>query len=160
MWYNIFIEDEFVNYFSDESNTFTTIENGKQVLAPTFFRFSRIVRGVTAGWTQSQIALPAEYMDYMEKNEPDLFRGYTFCIANKTSNDRRYLSNIWISVPREQGESPYDVDLAKLDAEQCAVLIMYPFWSRMDGSFETSFQEAGHLKKYLLALKNKVDEIL
>ncbi len=160
MWYKIFIEDEFINYFSDEYNTFTITENGKQVLAPTFFRFARIVRGVTAGWAHSDIALPEDYMNYMQENEPDLFRGYTFCKENKTSNDRQYLSKIWSSIPRDQNESPYDVDLEKLNAEQCAVLLMYPFWSRMDGHFEISFQEAGRLKKYLLALKKKADEIL
>jgi hypothetical protein len=32
---------------------------------------------------------------------------------------------------------------------------MYPFFSRMGGSFEKEFQESGGLKKYLLALKSK-----
>ena len=160
MWYDIFIEDEFINYFSDENNTFTTTENGKQVLAPTFFKFASIVRGVTDGWFHSDIVFPEDYMNYMQENEPDLFRGYTFCKENKTSNDRHYLPKIWQSVPREQNESPYNVDLEKLNAEQCAVLLMYPFWSRMDGSFEISFQENGRLKKYLLALKKKAGGIL
>ena len=158
MWYNILIEDEFIDYFSDESNTFTITENGQTVLAPIFARFADIVRGVTDAWTLSNI--PNVNINPLRENYPDAFRGYVFCKENQTSPDERYLAKIWHSVPNSENESRYDVDLEKLNAEQCAVLLMYPFYSRMNGSFEISFQEDGRLKKYLLALKKKADAII
>lgn len=157
MWYKIFIEDEFINYFSDENNTFTIIENGQKVLAPTFARFADIVAGVTYAWVLSNT--PKANMDNLRENYPDVFRGYAFCRENQPLKDEMYLSKIWHSIPTAQNESRYEVDLEKLNAEQCAVSLMYPFWSRMGGSFEISFQEDGRLKKHLLALKRKIDSV-
>ena len=51
--------------------------------------------------------------------------------------------------------SLYELDPMSLSADQLAILILYPFWSRMGGSFETTFLDNGRLKKYLLALKKK-----
>ena len=158
MWYKILIEDEFINYFSDESNTFTISENGQTVLAPIFARFADIVRGVTDAWTLSNI--PNVNINPLRKICPDVFRGYVFCKENQGAQDEMYLTKIWQSIPIDQNQSHYDVDLDKLNAEQCAVLLMYPFYSRMGGSFEISFQEDGRLKKYLLALKKKADAII
>ena len=153
MWYDILIDNEFVEYFSNESNTFTTIKNGEKVLAPTFARFANIVAGVTYAWDFADI--PNVILDHLKENEPDVFCGYVFCKENQASPDEMYLSKIWNSIPNSENESRYDVDLENLNAEQCAVLLMYPFFSRMGGSFEISFQEDGRLKKYLLALKKK-----
>ena len=158
MWYKIFVEDEFINYFSDESNTFTITENGQTILAPLFSRFADIVTGVTYACTLSNIK--QSNIDHLKKNEPNIFRGYAFYKENQPLQDEMYLSKIWRSIPIGQNQSHYDVDLEKLNAEQCAVLLMYPFWSRMGGRFVISFQEDGRLKKYLLALKQKVDAIM
>ena len=94
----------------------------------------------------------------LKQNEPDVLRGHAFYKENQPSQDESYLAMIWHSIPTDQNTSCYDVDLEKLDAEQCAVLLMYPFFSRMGGSFEISFQEDGRLKKYLLALKEKSEK--
>ena len=156
MWYDILIDNEFIEYFSNESNTFTIIENGQKLLAPTFSRFADIVTGLTYACTLSNIKQSS--MDYLRQKEPDVFRGYAFYKENQPSQDESYLAMIWQSIPTDQNTSRYDVDLEKLDAEQCAVLLMYPFFSRMGGSFEISFQEDGRLKKYLLALKEKSEK--
>ena len=156
MWYDILIDNEFIEYFSNESNTFTIIENGQKLLAPTFSRFYDIVTGLTYACTLSNIKQSG--MDCLKQNEPDVFRGYAFYKENQPSQDESYLAMIWQSIPTDQNTSRYDVDLEKLDAEQCAVLLMYPFFSRMGGSFEISFQEDGRLKKYLLALKEKSEK--
>ena len=158
MWYDILIDNEFIEYFSNESNTFTVVENDQKVLAPTFSRFAHIVLGLTYACTLPNVRQSA--MDHLKQNEPDIFRGYTFYNENRPSQDERYLTTIWQSIPTGQNKSCYDVALKKLNAEQCAVLLMYPFWSRMGGSFEISFQEDGRLKKYLLALKKKADAII
>ena len=156
MWYDILIDTEFIEYFSNESNTFTIIENDQKLLAPTFSRFADIVTGLTFACTLSNVEQSG--MDWFKQNEPDIFRGYAFYKENQPSHDEKYLAMIWQSIPTDQNTSPYYVDLEKLNAEQCALLLMYPFFSRMDGSFEISFQEDGRLKKYLLALKEKSEK--
>ena len=69
------------------------------------------------------------------------------------STSREMQFTVWQSI----GSDRYAVDTELLTAEQCALLIMYPFWSRMGGSFEEHFYNSGRLKKYLCALKNKCD---
>ena len=157
MWYKIFVEDEFINYFSDESNTFTIIKDGEKVLAPTFARFADIVIGVTHACAVP--TYPQYGLDRLKEKEPDIFRGFAFYREHQPSKDPEYLAKIWRSIPRDVNTLRNGVDLEKLNAEQCAVKLMYPFWSRMGGSFEIEFQESGNLKKYLLALKNKIDNM-
>ena len=158
MWHKIFIEDKFINYFDNESNIFTVTKNDRKVLAPTFSEFADIVNGVTLAWTMPW--LPISEIEKMASENPGILRGFTFCTENKSSQNDRYLPELWCAIPVGQNESPYDVDTESLNAEQCAVLLMYPFWSRMGGSFEISFQEDGLLKKYLLALKKKIGQVL
>ena len=67
------------------------------------------------------------------------------------------LSDYWNSIKNE-GQSHYRVDVSTLNDNQIAVLIMYPFWSRMGGSFEKEFLDDGRLKKYLSALYKKANE--
>ena len=69
------------------------------------------------------------------------------------STSREMQVTVWQSI----GSDRYAVDTELLTAEQCALLIMYPFWSRMDGSFEEHFYNSGRLKKYICALKDKCD---
>lgn len=40
----------------------------------------------------------------------------------------------------------------KMPAEELAVRILYPFWSRVGGSFETAFAESGELRRLLTHL--------
>ena len=65
---------------------------------------------------------------------------------------------IWQSVPNGENRGRYEIEPENLSAEQIAVLIMYPFWSRMGGSFEKEFLDDGRLKKYLSALHKKANE--
>ena len=67
------------------------------------------------------------------------------------------LSDYWKSIEIE-GKSQYEVDISILNDNQIAVLIMYPFWSRMGGSFEKEFLDDGRLKKYLSALYKKAND--
>lgn len=49
------------------------------------------------------------------------------------------------------------VPIDQLSPQQLASKIIYPFCSRMDGSFEDEFAQSGELKTYLLALKEKIN---
>ena len=160
MWYEILIDDEFLDYFSNDNNIFFTTEGEKRVLAPTFLRFRHIIYGIT------QAFLHQSNCDYFiqlfqDIGEYDILRGYKFCIEQISSLnfDRKYLFNLYNSVPcGGENYSKYDIDPEELSAEQCAVLIMYQFWRRMGVRTETFFQESGELKRYLFALKHKVDK--
>ena len=154
-WYEILIDDEFVDYFSNDDNIFFVLENGNRVLAPTFSRYMDIVIGVIYAWTLPWVSV-SKAAESMTKN-PDIFRGFAFCREHQEFQDETHLSKLWNSIPVKTYESRYDIDIEALSAEQCAVLIIYPFCTRMGGSFEQPFQEDGRLKKYLLALKEKVE---
>ena len=117
MWYDSLLQDKYIDYFSNDNNTFTFIENGEVRLAPLFKEFKDLVIYLTNDDT--------------------------------TKKDANFI-DIWHS----RGCN-YDTPIEKLSDEQCAVLLVYPFWSRMDGGFEVSFRNDGRLKKYLLALKKK-----
>lgn len=159
MWYEILLDDEFINYFGNDNNVFFTIEDGKEVLAPTFLRFSKIIYGVTTAFVhQSNADFHAAI--FQDIGAHDTLRGFNFCIEHISSLNlsRHYLFDLYNSISSSEGLSKYDIDPEELSAEQCAVLIMYQFWGRMGVRTETSFQESGELKKYLFALKDKVDK--
>ena len=64
---------------------------------------------------------------------------------------------VWNSAKQAGNEFLYQTDAAVFSAEQLAVLILYPFWSRMGGSFADKFLESGQLRNFLLTLKKKSD---
>ena len=151
MWYEMLIKDEFIEYFSNDNNVFYTVENGKDILAPTFLRFSNIIAGIVTAWTFND--LPTEKLIGGLRSEyTDIIASISFC-KTQIENEKRTLASIWHSIPHKL--SPYDADINDLNAEQCAVSLIYPFLSGMGGSFELQFQQDGRLKKYLLALKEK-----
>ena len=159
MWYEILIADEFIDYFSNDNNVFFTVENEKEILAPTFMRFRKIVLGVTRAFSYRGSA--AEFADILKYHKDyDTLEGFNFCIEqiSHLNLSKDYLIGLWHSILSAPEQSKYDIDTEELSAEQCAVLIMYQFWRRMGFSLETSFQESGELKKYLIALKDKVDK--
>ena len=159
MWYEILVADEFIDYFSNDNNVFFTVENEKEILAPTFMRFRKIIYGITAAFS-NQAHADLRASDFRNAKEYDALQGFNFCIEQIASLNlnRYYLFDLFHSIPDDPNRSKYDIDTEELSAEQCAVLIMYQFWRRMGFSLETSFQESGELKKYLLALKDKVDK--
>ena len=67
------------------------------------------------------------------------------------------LSDYWNSI-ETNGKPIYQVDISTLNDNQIVVLIMYPFWSRMGGSFEKEFLDDGRLKKYLSKLYKKSND--
>ena len=49
----------------------------------------------------------------------------------------------------------FECNIDELTADQLAVGMMFPFWSRMGGSFEDEFAESGRLRQFIMALYNK-----
>lgn len=151
-WYEVLIRDEFVDYFCNEENTFYKVIDGKEILEPKFEKFKDIISGITyaAGLGEVQFFIH----DHMIETKPNIYLGYSYWTHYKILREGS-LTKIWQTIPKGKNKGHYETDPELLTAEQIAVLIMYPFWSRMGGSFETTFLDNGRLKKYLLALKKK-----
>lgn len=151
-WYEVLIRDEFVDYFCNEENAFYKVIDGREFLEPQFKKFKEIIHGITraAGFS----SVPFFIYEHMIEAEPNLYLGYSYWTHYKILREGS-LAKIWKTIPNGKNGGHYEMEPELLTAEQIAVLIMYPFWSRMGGSFETTFLDDGRLKKYLLALKKK-----
>ena len=139
-WYDLLITDEFLDFFEQR--------NGNYAAYSTFQKFSDTVQGITLAF--------GGYPDSVEnhlKTETDVYNAYKSC--KKALTDEVTPADIWKSIPLGEKKSPYDVAIDTLTAEQIAVLILYPFWDRMGGSFKTEFAESGKLKLYLHELAKK-----
>ncbi|MBQ8605757.1 MAG: hypothetical protein IJ408_03390 [Clostridia bacterium] len=151
-WYEILVSDEFFDYFCDESNVFVIDVNGKQQRAPMFERYCYLVSGVVKGYAFSlfDVAVEPSY-DVMD---PDFRTGFVAC-KNLVRGKKRSVPDFYSSAREKLSEG---VDLQDLTAEEIAALIIYPFCSRMGGSFEIDFWRSGNLKRHLIALKRKVEK--
>ena len=153
MWYDILVKNKYAEYFINSNGT-----EDAEATAKMLRGLAGVVSGATTSWAFCDrrdadfVAVATEYMDADEK------LAFEFCHSNLGSTSTTSLSDVWQSIPTEDDQSKYDVDIELLSVEQCAVLIMYPFWSRMGGSFEEQFAADGRLRKYLRALnvKNKL----
>ena len=153
MWYKILIENEYADYFINNESFLITESNEKT--ARMLGGYADIVSGVTYAWTYREGEKSDRLALAVKDMGADISRAFDFCCEHLHLTQTKALSDIWNSIPRENNESCYSVDVDYLNEEQCAVLIMYPFFSRMGSSFEKNFQESGDLKKYLLVLKSK-----
>ena len=151
MWYDILVKNKYAEYFINSNGTEDAETTAKMI---------RGLAGIVSGATTSWAFCDRRYADFVavatENMDADERLAFEFCHSNLDSTAITSLSDVWQSIPTEDGQFKYDVDVALLSAEQCAVLIMYPFWSRMGGSFEEQFAADGRLKKYLHALNKKI----
>ncbi len=163
-WYEVLIEDRFMEYFSNKENKFYHLdEEGLPVLEPMFLQYKQIISGITHAWNCNaysneglQVNMDRE-KECMKKAPADISYGF-LCCMNRGMEKGVRLTDYWQSIAYDPGESPYSVDVELLSCEQTAILIIYPFCSRMGGSFETYFLDDGRLLKYMNALKRKVEE--
>ena len=158
MWYEILTENEFADYFiNSDPLAQDTVEKQNEDKALDGLR--KIVRGVTGAWNcyyrPTVKDFKEVYRDGLKYYSQIAVNAFDFCFSQIHLSKAKSLPEIWHSIPNIPDESKYSVDLSQLTAEQCAILIIYPFWSRMGGSFEKDFQESGELRKWLIALKNK-----
>ena len=158
MWYEILTQNEFADYFINSDPLVQDAEE-KQKADEMLEGLRKIVRGVTGAWTcyykPTDKDYKGVYRDGLKYYSQIAVNAFDFCFSQIHLSKAKSLPEIWHSILNTPDESKYSVDLSQLTAEQCAMLIIYPFWSRMGGSFEKDFQESGELKKWLIALKNK-----
>lgn len=146
-WYEILVEDEFVEFFTDP-NMQLYVSANKQIPHHLFNEFREIVHGMTVACSfgESGRTLLGKAADH----NPVMVRAFNHYLETCPDGQNRF-ANIWRTM-----EDHYEADPESLSAEQIAVLILYPFWSRMGGSFEEEFAQNGRLGKYLLVLRKKV----
>ncbi len=155
-WYDLLITKEFLDYFSNDDNIYYTVVNDKEEYnpQPLLKKFADTVTGITYAF--ARYSNSSELLLSMKEKEPDIYNAYINC--QKLMPPIITLADIWQSIKIEENYSPYQVDIKSLNAEQIAVLILYPFWNRMGGSWEIDFLDSGRLKKYLLELKEKSEQ--
>ncbi|MBQ2704995.1 MAG: hypothetical protein IJF58_05550 [Clostridia bacterium] len=155
-WYHLLITDEFIDYFCNGSNIYYTDFKNKweYIPQPLFKKFIDTVTGITYAF--ARCGNSSELFLSTKEKEPDIYNAYINC--KKTMPPVITLADIWQSIKVNKNCSPYQVDVKYLSAEQIAVLILYPFWSRMGGSWEIDFLDSGRLKQYLIELKEKSEQ--
>ena len=153
MWYKIFVENEFAEYFMNNDSWQNS--NDEETLDKMLSQYSEIVYAVAYTWVCKSLSIdvPVKALE----NARNCQIAFEYCYPHIRDSKVMQLSDIWNSIPHQNNESRYSVDVSLLSAEQCAVLIMYPFFSRMGGSFEKEFAKRGDMRKYLLALKEKIE---
>ena len=152
-WYDLLITKEFIDYFTNENSVFYTAVDGRQKYdpQPLFRKFRDTVTGITYAFQRFDIS--DRSLLIIKEKTPDVYDAYINCRERMPFASS--LMDFWHSIKTEADGSRYDVDVKTLCAEQIAVLILYPFWNRMGGSWEIDFLDSGLLKQYLLALKEK-----
>ena len=154
MWYEILVENEFADYFINNDSCLQDAAEKKKA-DEMLGGYSEIVYGATIAWDFYDDPKKERVREKLAGFSQNAVQAFDFCCSQIHLSQANFLHEIWRSISTNANESKYCVDASQLTAEQCAVLIMYPFFSRMGGSFEKEFQENGNLKKYLLILKNK-----
>ena len=154
MWYKLLTDNEYAEYLMHEDDPENNTEKQEENALKMLDKLGDIVYGVTMAWSfrQDGSQPPPTSTLGMPRH---MFEAYTNCIKILNNTTTASLPEILNSIP--QGDRGSNTYLDTLTPEQCAVDLMYPFWSRMGGSFEQEFRKNGELKRYLLALKNKLE---
>ena len=147
MWYKILVENEIADYFIN-NDIFTQNDAEIQKTEELLYEYTSIVNGVTMAWSFYNSKKKNEIAESLAKESPRSKHAFNYCCDRIRFSEAKNLGDIYRSIP-------IDADLELLSAEQCAVKIIYPFLSRMDGSYEKEFFMSGNFKKYLLVLKDK-----
>ena len=153
-WYEPLIEKEFLDYFSNQENNFYKVADGKIIKDAMFKNFSDVVEGATMAQNCVSYDSFDRYSHDGFNMPPYMYSGYRTAYEGFLREQKTFKEILQL----KRGSSItslYKLDPMTLSADKIAVLIMYPFWSRMGGSFETTFLDDGRLKKYILALKKK-----
>lgn len=155
-WYETLIKKEFIDYFSNEQNSFYKVVEDKIIKDDIFQNFSDVVSGITMAHSHVRCGFADRYSEdnYFSKISPYMYFGFRVA-CDGLIREQKTFEKILNLQRGSSITSLYELDPMSLSADQLAILILYPFWSRMGGSFETTFLDNGRLKKYLLALKKK-----
>lgn len=154
-WYETLIKKEFIDYFSNEENSFYTVMDDQVIKDSIFNYFSDVVSGITMALNSVRYSCVDRYSnDSLTNIPPYMYFGYRTAYDGLLREQKNH-ENILRLQPGSSITSLYELDPMSLSADKLAILILYPFWSRMGASNEIGFLESGRLKKYLLALKAK-----
>lgn len=154
MWYEILLNNEFADYFMNSDGLESNKEKDKKMLQD----YEDIILGITYAWVFYEDKQAEKARKNIKSTDENILKAFEFCRSQMHLTETKALGDLWQSACKQFNvASPYEVDVELLSAEQCAFLIIYPFWARMGYSFLDEFQESGDLKKYLLALKRKKD---
>jgi len=148
-WYEILIQDKFVDFFKPHNMEVFRTTNGKGIFHPVFEEFRGIVLGMTSAcsvgdWNRKEIG------ESLARSNPHEAVGYNHFLDTCPGGQGRF-AEVWQTI-----QDPYETDVESLSAEQVAVLILYPFWSRIGGNFEIEFAQDGRLGMYLRTLKKQI----
>lgn len=145
-WYSALITKEYTDYFASEDSVYFSVSSKGKIYNETYVKFRETVQNMISFFccdrfedsvyykikdTQSYLYKLAESF-YEDKNRPDFKAVYHSIQGNV-----------------------FDCDTERLSAEQLAVGLIFPFASRMDGSFEDIFAESGRLRQFVLTLREK-----
>lgn len=155
-WYEILIKKEFVDYFSNEENNFYKVIDDKIIKDTMFQNFSDVVNGITMANNHMQCSCADRYSEEhnLLRIPPHMYLGFRLAYDGLLREQKTFKKILNLQIGSSI-TSLYKLDPMSLSADKIAILILYPFWSRMGGSFETTFLDDGRLRKYLLALKKK-----
>ena len=149
-WYSGLLTKEFIDYFSDENSIYFTVNSSGKIYNDTFNKFRDAVLYLTAF---SQWENFEDSLYYHIKDKDEEFFLYLSELADPFFGDERRpdFTEVYHSIKGNM----FECNIDELTADQLAVGMMFPFWSRMGGSFEDKFAESGRLRQFIIALYNK-----
>ncbi len=149
-WYSGLLTKEFVDYFSDENAVYFTETDSGKMYHDTFKRFRDAVRDLTA--LSLYKSFEESFLSRITDKDEARFL-YLRELAEPFFGDERRpdFTEVYHSIKGNM----FECNIDELSADQLAVGMMFPFWSRMGGSFEDEFAESGRLRQFIMALYKK-----
>lgn len=149
MWYDILIQEPYFSYINSDPDFKADAEDVDSL----FSQYCRIVDGIWLGNLVRHVLEKTVPVSEVTSEE-DESKGY-LCFVQSDEEDI-CIFEIAKSIREIKSPGWYEIDTEILSPAQIAFLIIYPFASRMGGSFEVEFAMRGDLKKYVNELKKKV----
>ena len=150
-WYDVLIQEPYFSYINSDPDFKADAEDVDSL----FSQYCRIVDGIFAGNVVRHglgRSMPVSEVTSEEYES----KGYVSFMQADDEDSNFY--EIAKSIREIKSPGWYQIDTEILSPEHIAFLIIYPFASRMGGSFEVEFAMRGDFKKYINELKKKVSE--
>lgn len=148
-WYSELLKKEFVDYFSDEDSIYFTVTAKGKIYNDIYDRFKKTVDWLLCFANYDNDCCFEDTLYYMiDDKEDDIYKlAEAFFKREKRPDFKRIYHSIQDNV--------FNCDIESLSTDQLAVGLIFPFASRMGGSFEDDFAESGRLREFVLTLYNK-----
>ena len=140
-WYDLLIADEYAEFF----NTLPIDRNDKR-----FSAYREIVSGITCANNGIGSDSRRDWLDHYRPME----RASALYFQSARQGAAVNFGQLFQSGIDDYSRNHWE----RLSDEQLAVQILYPFWSRMGGSFEIPFAESGKLGRTILELRKRAGE--